>query len=220
MAGYKERPANIMSVLRFDCRFRYASGFALDFAFVAERGVTAIVGPSGSGKTTVLNLIAGLLTPAEGMIELGETQLFDAKSSTNVPPERREIGYIFQDYQLFPHLSVEQNLRYGERRANHAPASFGHVVNTLELSQLLKRAPASLSGGEKQRVALGRALLRGPRLLLLDEPLNAVDARLRQSISEFLARAIAEFKIPAVLVSHDQESIATLADEIVPINGT
>jgi len=207
-----------MSVLRFDCRFRYPGGFALTFAFVAERGVTAIVGPSGSGKTTVLNLIAGLLTPAEGVIELGDKRLFDAQASIALPPEEREIGYIFQDYQLFPHLSVERNLRFGQRRANHPPARFEHVVEVLELGSLLNRTPASLSGGEKQRVALGRALLRGPRLLLLDEPLNAVDVRLRQTIGEFLSRAIAEFKIPAVLVSHDQESIAALADEIVPID--
>jgi molybdate transport system ATP-binding protein len=207
-----------MSVLRFDCRFRYQDGFALGFAFVAERGVTAIVGPSGSGKTTVLNLIAGLLTPADGVIELGDKRLFDGQASINLPPEEREIGYIFQDYQLFPHLSVERNLRYGQRRANHPPARFEHVVEVLELGSLMNRTPASLSGGEKQRVALGRALLRGPRLLLLDEPLNAVDVRLRQTISEFLSRAIAEFKIPAVLVSHDQESIAALADEIVPID--
>jgi molybdate transport system ATP-binding protein len=207
-----------MSVLRFDCRFCYPAGFRLSFAFTAERGVTAIVGPSGSGKTTVLNLIAGLLTPADGVIELGETRLFDSKASTNLPPERREIGYIFQDYQLFPHLTVERNLRYGQRRTKRTHASLEHVVEVLELGPLLNRMPASLSGGEKQRVALGRALLCGPRLLLLDEPLSAVDARLRQTISEFLSRAIAEFKIPAVLVSHDQESIAALANEIVPID--
>jgi molybdate transport system ATP-binding protein len=209
-----------MSVLRFDCRFQYPSGFRLGFAFTAERGVTAIVGPSGSGKTTVLNLIVGLLTPADGVIELGETRLFNSEASTNLPPERREIGYIFQDYQLFPHLSVERNLRYGQRRTNRTHASLEHVAEVLELRPLLNRMPASLSGGEKQRVALGRALLCGPRLLLLDEPLSAVDARLRQTISEFLSRAIAEFKIPAVLVSHNQESIAALANEIVPINGT
>jgi molybdate transport system ATP-binding protein len=207
-----------MSVLRFDCRFGYPGGFALSFEFTAERGVTAIVGPSGSGKTTVLNLIAGLLTPADGEIELGETRLFNAQASINVPPEQRGIGFIFQDYQLFPHLSVEGNLQYGQRRTQRTHASFEHVVEVLELGSLLNRAPASLSGGEKQRVALGRALLCGPRLLLLDEPLNAVDARLRQAIGEFLSRAIAEFKIPAVLVSHDQESIAALAGEIVPIN--
>ena len=109
-----------MPVLHFDCRFRYATGFALDFAFDAERGVTALVGPSGSGKTTVLNLIAGLLTPADGAIVLGDRTLFDSRAAVNLPPNRRAIGYVFQDYQLFPHLSVAENLRYGERRSASA----------------------------------------------------------------------------------------------------
>src|SRR5262245_20265594 len=109
-----------MSVLRFDCRFRYAAGFALDLAFAAERGVTALVGPSGSGKTTVLNLIAGLLTPTAGVIALGDEVLFDSTAKVNLPPNRRDVGYVLQDYQLFPHLSVEENLRYGQRRT-HRP---------------------------------------------------------------------------------------------------
>lgn len=206
-----------MSVLRFDCRFRYASGFALDLAFVADRGVTALVGPSGSGKTTVLNLIAGLLAPADGVIALADAVLFDSPTGVNLPPDRRGIGYIFQDYQLFPHMSVAQNLSYGQRRAKRGGANFDHVVETLELGELLRRAPASLSGGQKQRVAVGRALLCSPRLLLLDEPLNALDAELRQNIAKYLARVIAEFQIPGLLVSHDKESVAALADEVVTL---
>jgi molybdate transport system ATP-binding protein len=206
-----------MSVLRFDCRFCYHAGFALDLTFVAERGVTALVGPSGSGKTTVLNLIAGLLTPNDGVITLADGLLFSSRDGINLPPERRGVGYIFQDYQLFPHLSVAQNLAYGQRRAARGGASFDRVVATLELAELLNRAPASLSGGQKQRVAIGRALLCSPRLLLLDEPLNALDADLRQNIATFVGRVIAEFQIPGLLVSHDKESVAALADDVVTL---
>jgi molybdate transport system ATP-binding protein len=208
-----------MSVLNFDCRFRYPTGFSLNFAFVAEQGLTALVGPSGAGKTTVLNLIAGLLTPAEGAITLGDVTLFDSRAATNLPPNRRAIGYVFQDYQLFPHLSVEQNLRYGQRRTPGGTASFDKIVATLELGALLPRPPASLSGGQQQRVAVGRALLRSPRLLLLDEPLSALDPDLRRSIASYLGRVIEEFRIPSVLVSHDRESVAALASAVVSIGG-
>lgn len=202
-----------MPALRFDCCFRYPTGFALDFAFEAEQGITAIVGPSGSGKTTVLNLIAGLLVPDTGAIVLHDQTLFDGRARINLPPEKRRIGYVFQDYQLFPHLTVEQNLRYGEKRSRQ-PATTYHdkIVATLELTNLLKRMPLSLSGGEKQRVALGRAILLNPRLLLLDEPLTALDKELRESIAGYLLRTIAEFRIPTLLVSHDQASIQRLAD--------
>jgi molybdate transport system ATP-binding protein len=204
-----------MSVLRFDCRFSYPTGFGLNFAFVADNRVTALVGPSGIGKTTVLNLIAGLLTPASGSISLHDSTLFDSKTSVNLAPEQRGVGYVFQDYQLFPHLTVGQNLRYGERRSRQTGVDFDKLVTILELTDLLRRHPQSLSGGQKQRVAVGRALLRSPKLLLLDEPLTALDTSLRASVAEHLARAIEEFQIPTLLVSHDRESIDWLAHATV-----
>jgi molybdate transport system ATP-binding protein len=207
-----------MSVLRFDCRFRYPAGFALDFAFTAEQGVTALVGPSGSGKTTILNLIAGLLAPNSGVIALGDRVLFDRNANQNMPPERREIGYVFQDYQLFPHLTVENNLRYGQKRARAASVPYQKTIDILEIGSLLHRFPASLSGGEKQRVAVGRVLLRSPKLLLLDEPLSALDSALRTSLAQHLASAIQEFQIPTLLVSHDQASIDWLAHATVSLN--
>jgi molybdate transport system ATP-binding protein len=200
-----------MSVLTFDCQFQYATGFRLSFQFTAERGVTAIVGPSGSGKTTMLNLVAGLLRPDTGRISLHDKVLFDSKARINLPPERRGVGYVIQDYQLFPHLTVEQNLRYGWRRAGKTGVEFDRIAGILELADLLHRLPSSLSGGQKQRVALGRAILRSPQILLLDEPLNALDAGLRASIAEYLGRVIGEFQIPTLLVSHDRESVARLA---------
>ncbi|HEY2881867.1 MAG TPA: ATP-binding cassette domain-containing protein, partial [Pirellulales bacterium] len=173
-----------MSVLRFDCRFAYPVGFGLNFAFETESGVTALVGPSGIGKTTVLHLIAGLLAPQDGLISLHDKILFDSPTKVNLPPEQRGVGYVFQDYQLFPHLTVGQNLRYGQRRTSHTGVDFQKIVNILELSDLLRRYPHSLSGGQKQRVAVGRALLRSPNLLLLDEPLTALDPGLRASVAE------------------------------------
>jgi molybdate transport system ATP-binding protein len=204
-----------MSLLQFDCRFRYDSGFRLDFAFDANSGVTALVGPSGSGKTTVLNLIAGLLEPNPGTIRLHDRALFDSRARINLPPERRDVGYVFQDYQLFPHLNVADNLRYGQRRTQSAGIAYDRIVEILELGELTPRFPFSLSGGQKQRVALGRALLRSPQLLLLDEPLSALDAELRASVAAYLSRAIAEFKLPTLLVTHDQESVAALAHTTV-----
>jgi molybdate transport system ATP-binding protein len=204
-----------MCVLRFDCVFRYPTGFSLNFSFAANDGVTALVGPSGSGKTTVLNLIAGLLKPDAGKIVLRDQVLFDSSTMSNQPPEQRGIGYVFQDYQLFPHLSVADNLRYGRERTNSNGIEFDKIIAILELADLLRRFPFSLSGGQKQRVALGRALLRSPQLLLLDEPLSALDAGLRATIAEYLSRVIDEFHIPTILVSHDQESVASLAHATV-----
>jgi molybdate transport system ATP-binding protein len=207
-----------MSVLVFDCRFRYDSGFALDLAFEMESGVTALVGPSGSGKTTVLNLIAGLLRPPSGRIVLRDKRLYCSSEHINVPPEERQVGYVFQDYQLFPHLSVEQNLRYAQRRARHEHFSFAKTVEILDLGELLQRPPTSLSGGQKQRVAIGRAILRGANLLLLDEPFSALDAELRRSISQYMTRAIAEFHIPTLLVSHDVETVKGIASATIRLN--
>jgi molybdate transport system ATP-binding protein len=206
-----------MSVLSFSCRFRYESGFALNFQFEANSGVTAIVGPSGSGKTTVLNLIAGLLRPQTGKISLQDDVLFDSAAGMDLPPEQRGIGYVIQDFQLFPHLTVRENLLYGWQRSKKVGVDLTAIVKILELADLLQRAPNSLSGGQKQRVAIGRAILRCPKLLLLDEPLNAVDANLRASISEYLKSVIGELQIPTILVSHDRESMAQLTETTISI---
>ena len=206
-----------MSLLQVDCRFRYSTRFALDLAFDAGAGVTALLGPSGCGKTTTLRLIAGLLKPDSGRIQLGERVLFDATKRVNLPPEQRTLGLVFQDYQLFPHLTVEQNLRYGLARSPSSPLDFAHVVDILELRPLLSAWPQSLSGGEKQRTAIGRAILRGPQLLLLDEPLSALDPDLRESISGYLQRVIGEYHIPTLLVTHDPQSIERLAHTTIRI---
>ncbi|MBC7852799.1 MAG: ATP-binding cassette domain-containing protein [Pirellulaceae bacterium] len=206
-----------MSLLQFDCRFRHSSRFALELAFEAGAGVTALVGPSGCGKTTTLRLIAGLLKPDSGRIQLGDRVLFDGTKRVNLPPEQRELGLVFQDYQLFPHLSVEQNLRYGLARNSSSPIDFAHVVEILELRSLLSAWPQSLSGGEKQRTAIGRAILRGPQLLLLDEPLSALDPDLRDSISGYLQRVIGEYQIPTLLVTHDPHGVERLAHSTIRI---
>lgn len=202
-----------MSTLSFDCRFRYPTGFALDLAFRAEQGVTALIGPSGSGKTTALLLIAGLLRPHAGRIELGKRVLFDAQAGISLPPEERRVGLVFQDFQLFPHLTVEENLRFGLRRNRHSRLDFGHAVEILELGPFLRRYPLTLSGGQRQRTALGRAVLQGPELLLLDEPLSALDDELRTSILGFLGRVIREYQIPTLLVTHDARNIEQLAQQ-------
>jgi molybdate transport system ATP-binding protein len=204
-----------MSVLRFDCRFRYPTGFSLNFDFVASDSVTALVGPSGSGKTTVLSLIAGLLRPESGAIAIHDQILFDSQTHIDVPPEKRCIGYVFQDYQLFPHLNVEQNLRYGYLRARRNGVKFDRIVEILQLADVLRRFPFSLSGGQKQRVALGRALMRNPQLLLLDEPLSALDPDLRTTVGDYLLDVTKEFRIPTLLVSHDVQSVERLCQATV-----
>jgi molybdate transport system ATP-binding protein len=202
-------------MLHFDCRFEYPGGFRLELAFTAGEGVTALVGPSGSGKTTTLALIAGLLTPTCGRIALGERVFFDAKQQIDLAPEARAIGLVFQDYQLFPHLTIADNLRYGLLRSPSHRHDFGHLVEVLELSPLLDRYPATLSGGERQRTALGRAILRGPELLLLDEPLSALDSELKSSIRHYLRRTLAEYRLPTLLVTHNLDDVADLATQVV-----
>ncbi len=173
----------------------------------------ALVGPSGGGKTTLLNMIAGLLTPDEGRIAIGDTVLFDAAGGVNLAPRERGIGYVFQEPRLFPHLSVARNLRYGARRAPEGEAliSFDEVVARLGIGALLDRRPAKLSGGEKQRVAIGRALLSAPRALLLDEPLSALDPERRDDLIALIADLSARFFLPMILVSHRFEEVERLA---------
>jgi molybdate transport system ATP-binding protein len=206
-----------MPLLSFACQFRYPSGFSLDFAFSAERGLTALVGPSGSGKTTTLHLIAGLLQPQAGRIALGERVLFDARARVNLPMEQRRVGLVFQDYQLFPHLSVASNLRFGLRRSHTNQLDFNHLVEVLELGPLLHRYPHALSGGQKQRVALGRAIAANPAILLLDEPVSALDEDLKASVWRYLVQSLQEFPIPTLLITHDRQSIAMLDARVIPM---
>jgi molybdate transport system ATP-binding protein len=192
-------------------------GFALQAAFSAPvPGVTALFGPSGSGKTTLVNILAGLLAPDAGTVRLAEELLTDTDRRIAVPPEARGIGYVFQDARLFPHLNVGANLRYGARRSRAtAYISFDEVVSLLGLHALLWRKPRQLSGGEQQRVSLGRALLAQPRLLLLDEPLASLDAARRAEVLPYLEALRDRLSIPMVYVSHQFEEVLRLATYLV-----
>lgn len=193
-------------------------GFALDVAFDApESGVTALFGPSGCGKTSILAAVAGLLRPQEGRVAIGGEVVLDTARGIALPPERRRCAVVFQDARLFPHLSVETNLRYGLRRAPHDAdgPSFDEVVALLGIDHLLARRPGGLSGGERQRVALGRALLARPRLLLMDEPLAALDAARRAEVLPFLARLRDVARLPILYVTHALDEVDALADHLV-----
>lgn len=204
-----------MSRLHFDCRLRYPDGFELDARFETGAGVTALFGPSGSGKSSTLALSAGLRRPDAGVIRLGERTLVDTATRSFVPPEQRRIGVVFQDHLLFPHMTVEENLRFGLGRAAARAMDLSRVAEVLEIGELRPRFPHTLSGGQRQRVALGRALLRGPELLLMDEPLTALDEELKDRILTYLERAVAEWRIPTLFVSHDQADVRRLADQVV-----
>jgi molybdate transport system ATP-binding protein len=205
--------------LEFACSLRYSSGFTLDAAFTTRTSVTVLSGASGSGKTTILSMLAGLRRPDRGRIRLDSTVLFDSAAGINLPPEARRIGYVFQDYLLFPHLSVRRNLLYGWRRrpADARPPSLERVVEVLELGDLLDRLPHALSGGQRQRIALGRALLCGPRLLLLDEPLASVDEVLRERVLGYIEQVLHEWDIPTLYVTHNALEAERLARQVVRV---
>jgi molybdate transport system ATP-binding protein len=206
-----------MAQLAVDIRFCHDSGFSVEATFRAGEGVTALSGPSGSGKSTLLHLIAGVLQPSEGSIRLGQRTLIDTKTGINLPPERRLIGVVFQELLLFPHMTVRKNLLFGNGRHGGRPMSFERVVDVLEIRELLQRFPVTLSGGQRQRVALGRALLRGPELLLLDEPLTALDWALKERVFTYLSRVFQEWRIPTVLICHDRQDVDRIADQIISI---
>jgi molybdate transport system ATP-binding protein len=195
----------------------HAGGFPLDVAFVADAPVTALFGRSGSGKTSIMNALAGLLTPKSGRIVCDGTVLFDSALGIDVAPQARRIGYVFQESLLFPHLSVERNLRYGMNRHQRAAPliTFDQAVALLDLKPLLDRAPATLSGGEARRAAIGRALLSDPRLLLLDEPLAGLDVNRRNEILRVIERLRDTVRLPIVFVSHAVGEVTRLADTMV-----
>jgi len=197
--------------------YKRLGAFELQAAFtVPAHGVTALFGRSGAGKTSVINAIAGLLRPDRGRIAVAGRTYFDQASGTDVPIEQRGVGYVFQDARLFPHLTVDGNLRYGLRRTRRPLAiPFDAVVDVLGLETLLARQPHHLSGGERQRVALGRALLAQPGILLLDEPLASLDAPRKAEVLPYIERLVEEFKLPALFVSHAIDEITRLADYLV-----
>jgi molybdate transport system ATP-binding protein len=195
--------------------------FTLNAAFAAQDGITALFGPSGCGKSTIIRLFAGLERAGQGRITVGEHVLMDSAQRIFVPPHKRRLGLVFQDAHLLPHLDVQANLLYGfaltprhERRMTLEP-----VLDVLGIGHLLARNPASLSGGERQRVAIGRAVLTSPRLLLMDEPLAALDSARKAEILPFIERLAREFAIPILYVSHALEEVARLAARVVVLQG-
>lgn len=205
--------------LRVVLQHRFA-GFALDVAFEAPAGVTALFGRSGSGKTTVINAVAGLLRPDRGQIQADGVTLLDTGRGVNLPPHRRRVGYVFQDARLFPHLSVRQNLLYGRWFAPAGPgASLDRITELLGIGPLLDRRPGTLSGGERQRVAIGRAILSNPRLLALDEPLAALDDERKADILPYLERLRDDLGLPMLYVSHAMAEVARLANTVVLMEG-
>lgn len=198
--------------------FQHAfADFPADIAFRSEARALALFGDSGAGKTTVLNAIAGLLRPKTGRIVLDSDVLFDSAKNVWRPPLDRRVGYVFQDGRLFPHLSTRGNLLYGARSRGIQPKDADAVIALLDLGSLLSRRPASLSGGEKQRVAIGRALLSDPRILLLDEPLTGLHLEARSQVLGYLRRLREELRIATILVSHQPEEVTALADDVVLI---
>ncbi|AHN25361.1 Molybdenum transport ATP-binding protein ModC [Gilliamella apicola] len=188
--------------------------FSFEFKqMVPCQGVTAILGVSGAGKSTLINLINGLIKPDQGKISLNDVTLVATKQNIFVPPEQRNIGTVFQDALLFPHLRVIKNLTYGAKNINRQ--KFDEIINVLNINHLLKRYPAMLSGGEKQRVAIGRALLTNPRLLLMDEPLSALDMPRKKELLNYIDILVNEFKVPIIYVTHNINEVKRIANYVV-----
>lgn len=188
-------------------------GFRLDVRQTLNGRITALFGPSGAGKTTTLEAIAGLRTPSRGTIAIGDRVLFSSATSTDVPVHQRHIGYVAQDVSLFPHLSVRRNVLYGRRAGQRL--SLDIVAAMLEIEPLIDRGVSQLSGGERQRVALARALMSSADVLLLDEPLAAVDLELRRRILPYLERVRDALRVPIVYVTHAREEVNALADWVI-----
>ena len=219
-----------MTLLSVDIRHSFATGaerrdpdveagFMLDVHFHSDAHAIALAGPSGAGKSTILNIIAGVVKPDAARIVVGGETLIDTAVGIALPMAKRRVGYVFQDGRLFPHLTVRQNLLFGRwfARRHRDAISFEEVAELLDIVPLLQRRPAALSGGEKQRVAIGRALLARPRLLLLDEPLTSLDAARRQQIMPLIERIRDELLVPIVFVSHDPVEVVRIGMDVVQI---
>jgi molybdate transport system ATP-binding protein len=193
--------------------------FTLQVSSEISARVTGLIGPSGAGKTTLLDVMAGIRKANGGRIMLNETVLLDTAHNISVPARDRHIGYVPQDLSLFQHLSVQNNLLYGQKPETDANQrfSFAHVAEVLGIGNLVERSVAQLSGGEKQRVALARALLSSPRLLLLDEPLSSLDAKLKAQIIDYLKRVRDEFGVPMIFVSHSADEISALCEKVITL---
>jgi molybdate transport system ATP-binding protein len=204
--------------MSLEVRVRHQLGdMKIDVDFRTSSGLTALFGKSGSGKSSITNMIAGLIKPTQGRIVVDGRVLFDTELRVNIPTHQRRIGYVFQDGLLFPHLSVEQNLNYG-RRFNgpaHAP---NNIISLLGLEGLLKRKPINLSGGEKQRVAIGRALMSNPSLLLMDEPMASLDEARKLEILPYIEVLRDQTKIPIIYISHSINEVIRLAGDVVHID--
>jgi molybdate transport system ATP-binding protein len=205
--------------LSVEIQHRVSDSFYLDVRFKAETNQMALVGASGSGKSLTLKAIAGIFRPDHGRIILGDSVLLDTKNDYFLPAEHRQIGFVFQELHLFNHLNVEQNLLFSQRYLKgRSTESIEDIVEVLELGPLLGRSVTRLSGGQKQRVAIGRALARRPRLLLMDEPLTALDEELREKITSYLQQIFREWSIPVIYVSHSSIEIERLAESIINIS--
>lgn len=188
--------------------------------FTSDAGLTALIGPSGAGKTSILNMVAGLLRPRRGRIVVGGQTLFDAKQGIDTPPEQRRAGYVFQEARLFPHRRVAGNLLYGHRLAtpDQRWMTLDEVTGFLGIGHLLERWPTTLSGGEARRVAIGRALLSGPRFLLMDEPLSSLDSARRDEIMGVIERIRDQLGLPILYVTHDPAEVERLAGERIMVS--
>ncbi len=204
-------------MIAIDIRHRRGD-FDLDVRLSSEARVLGLVGPSGSGKTTLINIMAGIIRPTEGHVSVDGRVFVDREAGVFVPPHRRKIGYVFQDGRLFPHLTVAQNLGYGRwfNRASQRNDT-GGIVDLLGIGHLLSRRAVGLSGGERQRIAIGRALMAGPDLLLMDEPLAALDEARRGEILPFIETIRDEWRVPIVYVSHNMDEVRRLTDDHVTL---
>lgn len=202
-------------VLIFDLNHRQGN-FQLKMKAAIPEGITGVFGPSGSGKSTLLKLISGIETPDDGLIELNGKELFNKNEKKNISLRKRKIGLVFQEGRLFPHMNVRRNLLYGY--SDQSRFGFGEVVDLLEIRDLLEKRPDNCSGGERQRIAIGRMLLHSPELLLLDEPFSALDQRLRRNIIPFLLKIREKFNLPIVVVSHDLSDLLMLSDQLILVD--